>query len=300
MGSRARGVALVLVLVGAMLAGCGGTSSSTTSGNAAIVNGKAISMADYEKQVKIVRESMIEQGFDAKTAEGQAMIDQMRVDLLSQMIDAELMRQAAQKEGITVTDADVTARMGEIKADAGGEEAFKQTLKDANLTEDEFRTLVVRDQILYERLYDKLTKSLPTTADQVHVRHILLNTDKEATDAQARLVKGEDFATVAKELSLDTQTKDSGGDLGFFPRGVLDAAFENTVFSLKINEIAKVQTDYGFHVVQLLETASNRALDPELLQYLGEEAINTYMDSVRASATIEELVKFAPTPTPSQ
>jgi len=47
-----------------------------------------------------------------------------------------------------------------------------------------------------------------------------------------------------------------------------------------------VETDYGFHVVQLLEKAADRALDPEMQQVLGEAAINSYMDSVRSSAKI--------------
>jgi parvulin-like peptidyl-prolyl isomerase len=295
MSIRAR-LVVALVLATIVLAGCG----TIGGGNAAIVNGKAVSMAEFDKQVKIVQESMISQGLDPKTEDGKATLDQMRSDLLNQMIDIELMRQAATKEGITVTDADVNNRVAQIKADAGGDAEFKKSLTESNLTEEEFRTLVVRDQIVYERLYDKLSAALPATAEQVRARHILLNTEKEATDAVARLAKGEDFAALAQALSLDTGSKDSGGDLGFLPRGLLDPAFEAVVFSLKVNEVSTVKTDYGYHVVQVVAHEASRQIEPEIMQYLGEEAINNYMENLRATAKIERLVKLAATPTPSQ
>jgi parvulin-like peptidyl-prolyl isomerase len=292
------GVRLVVLLVAAaVLAACGGAAGGD---KAALVNGKPILMADYNKQVKIVQDSLVGQGLDPKSVDGKETLDQMRSDLLEQMIDIELMRQAAEKEGIAVTEADVNARLEQIRKDAGGAEAFKESLKEAKLTEQEFRTYVVRDQIIYERLYDKVVAAMPATAEQVRVRHILLATEKEATDTQARLAKGEDFAALAKALSIDTQSKESGGELGFFPRGVLDQAFEDLIFRLKVNEIGVVKTDYGAHVVQVLAKEATRQLAPEIRQILGEERINTYMENLRTNATIERLVKLPPTPTPSQ
>jgi len=299
---RAR-CAVALILAGLVLTGCGGAGSSGTAtekGNAALVNGKPITMADFNEQVKLVQDSLVEQGLDSKSAEGKATIEQMRYDLLQQMIDVELMRQAATDEGIVVSDADVDARLAQIVKDAGGAEAFKKNLEEASLTEAQFRALILRDQMIYEKLYDKLVAGLPQTADQVRARHILVNTEQDATNVMARLSKGEDFAAVAKEVSLDTSSKDSGGDLGFFPRGVLDAAFEQLAFGLKLNEVGKVKTDYGYHVIQVTEKDASRALAPDIVQFLGDEAINGYMEGLRAKAKIDVLAKFSPTPTPSQ
>jgi len=297
MTTRGHGVLLVFVIVGLIMAACAAPSSG---GKVAIVNGTPISQADYDKQVKMVQDSMIEQGLDPKSADGKASLDQMRVDILNQLIDVELMRQAAKSEGITVSDADVNQRMEQIKKDAGGQDAFNKSLRDAKITEQDFRNLIVRDQMIYERLYDKITKALPTTAEQVRSRHILLNTEKEANDVKARLGKGEDFAALAKELSQDTQTKDNGGDLGFYPRGVLDPAFENLIFQLKVNEIGIVQTDFGYHIVQVTAHETDRPLSPEVLQMLGEQMVNRYLDDVRSKAQIERLLVLPPTATPSQ
>jgi foldase protein PrsA len=288
---------VILLVAAALLAGCGG---ATGGDKAALVNGKAISMADFNKQVKIVQESLIAQGLDVKSEDGKATIAQMQSDILEQMIDVELMRQAAEKEGIAVTDAQISERIEQIKKDAGGAEAFKKSLQEAKLTEQEFRTMVVRDQLIYEKLYDKVTGAMPAAVEQVRARHILLATEKEASDVQARLAKGEDFAALAKALSIDTQSKEAGGDLGFFPRGVLDQAFEDLIFRLKVNEVGVVKTDYGSHVVQVVAREASRPLAPEIQQILGEEAINRYMANLRTTATIEWLAKLPATPTPSQ
>jgi len=290
-------IALVLVLVGATLAAC---ASPGAGGNAAIVNGTPVPMSTFDKQVNLMRESLAQSGVDPKSPQGQQTLNQVREDVLNQLIDTELLRQAAAREGITVSDADVDERVKQIIQDVGGDAAFKEALRQDKLTMEEFRTLIVRDQMIYERMFEKLTSSLPVSAEQVHVRHILVETEQEALDIQAQLTKGADFAALAKEKSQDTYTKDTGGDLGFFPRGALDETFEKAAFALKINDIAVVKTDFGYHVLQVLEKEANRALPAEYVQNLRDEAIALYIDDLRSQAVIEKLVKLAPSPTPSQ
>jgi peptidyl-prolyl cis-trans isomerase C len=293
---RALSAVLLAVVSGIVLASCAAPSSG--GGAVAVVNGKNISEVDYNKQVKLVQDSMVQQGVDITTQDGKDAINQMKQDLLSQIIDMELIRQAAAAQGIKVTDADVNARVDQTKKDAGGDAAFQNSLKQAGLTETDYRDLIVKDQITYERLYQQVAKDVPTTADQVRARHILVNTQQEANDVKARLAKGEDFAALAKELSQDPGSKDSGGDLGFFPRGMMDPTFENAVFSLNTNDISIVQTDYGYHVVQVLERKANMELSPDALQVMGDEAMNSYLDDLRTKATIKQLLVLPPTPTP--
>jgi peptidyl-prolyl cis-trans isomerase C len=288
---------LAAVMALSMLAGACAAPGGGSSAKAAVVNGTVITVADYDKQVRLMQDYMVEQGLDIKTDDGKAAIDQLRVDILNQMIDSELIRQAAKAEGVAVTDAEVNDRINVIKQDAGGDEAFKANLKQAKLTEADFRNLIVRDQMIYEKLYAKVTKSLATTVEQVKSRHILVNTEKEATDLLDRLQKGADFAALAKESSLDTGSKENGGELDFFPRGVLDTAFEELIFRLKVNELGIAKSDFGYHVVQVLAREANRALAPEIVQVLAEEVMNTYIEGLRDKATIERIVQLPPTPT---
>lgn len=298
MNSKAGSVLLIVVLAALLAAGCAVPGAG--GGAAATVNGKSISTTEFDKQFKAARDSMVEQGFDPNSAEGKSTLDQVRVDVLNQMIDTELLRQAAQKEAITVTEADIDARLKQIKQDAGGEETFKNSLKESKLTEQEFRGNIVRDQIIYERLYEKVAKTVPTSMEQVRARHILVASQKEADDIQTRLAKGADFAALAKDLSLDPQTKDNGGDLGFFPRQVLEPSFENVIFNLKVQQSGIVETELGYHVVQVVERDPNRIVSPEILQYLGEEALTTYLANARSQAKIVYVVSLPATATPSQ
>lgn len=97
-----------------------------------------------------------------------------------------------------------------------------------------------------KKVYDGIPR------EQVRARHILVKTLPEAKDVIERLNRGDDFAALAKEMSLDTSNKDSGGDLGFFGRGQMVPAFDSAVFKLKAGEISDpVKTQFGFHVIKL-------------------------------------------------
>ena len=105
-------------------------------------------------------------------------------------------------------------------------------------------------------------KEISNLAEQRHAAHILIEVNGKTTDAQAkakieeiqaRLVKGEDFAALAKEFSQDPGSAKSGGDLGFAGQGVYDPAFEQSLYALKQNEVsAPVKTQFGWHLIKLL------------------------------------------------
>ena len=94
--------------------------------------------------------------------------------------------------------------------------------------------------------------------EQRQASHILIEGDsKEAikilTAVEYRLSQGEDFSSVAKELSQDPGSAQEGGDLGSFQRGIMEPAFENAVFSLdNVNDVSSIiKTDSGHHLVKL-------------------------------------------------
>jgi peptidyl-prolyl cis-trans isomerase D len=142
------------------------------------------------------------------------------------------------------------------------------------------------------------------TPERVHARHILLKTtgksdaDKKtlaakAQDLSKQLKAGADFAELAKKNSEDTGTSERGGDLGFVVRGQTVPEFEKTVFSLKPKEISNVvTTEYGYHIVQVLEKEPARVKPFEevragLIADLKKQGVNEKMqataDQVRAA-----------------
>jgi peptidyl-prolyl cis-trans isomerase D len=114
-----------------------------------------------------------------------------------------------------------------------------------------------------QNYYGDNQKTLFTHPEQVRVRHILIEVPKDASAADKaaakrkaealldRIKHGADFAKLAKENSGDIATRENGGELGFFGRGQMIKPFEDAAFALQPGQYAIVETQYGFHVIQL-------------------------------------------------
>ncbi len=89
--------------------------------------------------------------------------------------------------------------------------------------------------------------------NKVHCAHILVKTEKEVNTILERLKKGENFSSIAKDVSL-CPSKKRGGDLGTFGRGQMVKEFENTAFALDKGQISGiVKTQFGYHIIKRLE-----------------------------------------------
>ncbi|MBI4504114.1 MAG: peptidylprolyl isomerase, partial [Chloroflexi bacterium] len=121
------------------------------------------------------------------------------------------------------------------------------------MSPEEFERLVVIPTAYQLTLDRVLRDAVPGTAEQVHARHILQDREDEARQVRERLVAGEDFAALAKELSKDTTTADKGGDLDWQPREAFVKEFADAVFSHPLDEISQpVKSAFGYHVFQVL------------------------------------------------
>jgi parvulin-like peptidyl-prolyl isomerase len=135
--------------------------------------------------------------------------------------------------------------------------------------------------------------AVSTTAEQVHARHILVDTLDTANQIEARLKTGEDFAALAIALSTDTGSKDQGGDLGWFPRGQMIPAFEDVAFALPVNQISDpISTTYGVHIIQVLGHESNRPLDTAALQQAQSNAFNDWLQKQTLDPTVAKIDRF--------
>ena len=117
--------------------------------------------------------------------------------------------------------------------------------------------------------------------------------DEDATLALAqelreRLLAGEDFAALAAEYSDDFSNADNGGDLGWFGRGMMVAPFEEAAFSLEPGEISEpVKTDFGYHLIEVLEKDANRPKDVNTLAQERRQAYETWLQEQIAATPIE-------------
>lgn len=198
-------------------------------------------------------------------------------DVLQRMIDQQVIEQSAKKLNITATDAEVNEELTNLKSQFPSEDQFQQTLQGQGMSMKDL-TQQLRAKVLLNKIatkdvkisdadvkkyYDEHGKDFEQP-EQVHARHILVDTEAEAKAIADQLKKGTDFAQLAKEKSKDTSSGANGGDLGFFGKGQMVPEFDKVVFDLKPNQISDpVKTQFGYHIIQLIEKKDAKKLTLE-------------------------------------
>jgi parvulin-like peptidyl-prolyl isomerase len=251
----------------------------------------------------------------------QGQLGQLPINVLDELIDEQLVRLEAEKRGITVTSDDVQVRLEEqfgyqrnpptpeptpITAteaitvtpeptptlmtledyNTRSSEWFTLARQNARFSEQDFRRLL-ETSLYRERVEEALRAEAPATAEQIHARHILVETEEEAQAVLDRLAKGEDFADLAAELSQDTSNSEEGGDLGWFGRGRMVPEFEEAAFALQPGQTSGiVPTDYGFHIIHVEGYDANRLLEGYDLTAAQDEYIDAWYEERRASSDV--------------
>ena len=257
---------------------------------AATVNGQYIFLADYEQRVAQFEEALFDQGIDRNTEEGQTYLQDARRDVLEGMIDTALIEQEAAGLGITLADEELEAQVQSDIESGGGQAAFDEWLLATGLTRDDYKEML-RQSMLSQRVLEAVTAQVGAEAEQVHVRHIMVDSEAAALEIQTMLQEGADFVTLARERSLDLATKDNGGDLGWFPRGLVAPELENAAFGLQPGQIsAVIQLGEGYHIIQLVEREAAHPLSPEMQLDLRLAVFEEWLADKRNAATIERFV----------
>jgi len=220
--------------------------------------------------------------------------------MLYEIIPQEiLVRQGAPRYGIEVTPDEVDELLREMargENETISESEFKtwyrNALNETKLFDTEYRELV-RTNVLAERLNEYLVMNVPTVAEQVHLYIIVLPSYDEAEAAIIRIEAGEDFSELARELSIDEETGERGGDAGWWPEGAgLEANLEWVVFnSLEVGEINNipilVDDETGIYAVCLVvERQPAREIEEDKLEALKIGALEDWLLAERQNSTI--------------
>ncbi len=164
-------------------------------------------------------------------------------------------------------------------------EWYHQELKASGLSDTEYKD-VVRTNLLDYALEQYLAEKVPTLAEQVHLNIIELKTSEDADKAKTRIKAGESFAAVARAVSLNTETKENGGDFGWVPRGV--TIFDSQIFSLSISEVSEpvpyysqtgATTPDAYYLLMVSEKASSRQVDENNLEILKSMALYNWLST---------------------
>ena len=310
---------LILVFLPAMA-----QEKQSSEKNAALVNGVAISMEQYTKELNIQIDRVSRQG-------GQVTDDQLAAlknDILDSLIEREVLYQQSQKDGIQITDQTIDDQLAAIKKRFPNETEYKNALSKMNLSEDEVKAQIKRGLSIKELIDQQVTSKVVITdeeskayydknpqrfkqPEQIKASHILIKVDAKADEAkkaearqkieevQQKLKDGGDFAALAKEYS-EGPSSAKGGDLGYFRRGQMVKPFEEAALALKPNEVSGVvETRFGYHLIKVYDNKPEQTLayadvKDKIIQRLKQEKIEKeavqYVDKLKKDAKLEKFI----------
>jgi parvulin-like peptidyl-prolyl isomerase len=172
-------------------------------------------------------------------------------------------------------------------------------LSEAHMSVDDYRRLIAMPTLAREKVNAYFTQQLGQSAEQVHAAHILVGTRELADSLYAQLQEDADqFAHLASEASVDTATAPNGGDLGWFTRGIMVEAFEEVAFGLPPGTISEpFQTEFGWHIVQVIDHENDRALTDAQIQQSSQSMAERWLNEQHAALDVTSSAE--PTPTQS-
>jgi parvulin-like peptidyl-prolyl isomerase len=298
--------AAALAVLTVVAAGCGDTDEVPTDA-VAVVDGTPISKSTLDELLTRTKKTYAAQKRQfpkAGTPEYQSLQTQAVAFLVQR---AEYAREA-DKLGVKVTDAQIQKKVDDVKKQyfGGNQKKFEAGLKAQSYTLAALRD-DARAQLVSEGIYKDITgdaKISDAEAQQYYdqnidrykvaesrvVRHILVKTKNEADQIRSEIEGGADFATLAKEKSLDPGSKDQGGKLTV-SKGQTVAPFDKAAFSLDTNQLSgPVKTQYGYHLIQPLTDVKQGRVTPftevraqiksQLLQQKKGDAVSQWVAKV--------------------
>ncbi|HLN49065.1 MAG TPA: peptidylprolyl isomerase [Steroidobacteraceae bacterium] len=264
------------VLAIAVLAACGQTQQPAAPAAAdksvpapvavAVVNGTTISRAEFDIYVKGLLQG-----------KQQELTPEQKNQVLDELISMQLLSAQAEKEALD-KDPDTAAQLEILRIRVLADAASQKYLKGQDPTDAQLHAE-----------YDTAIASMDKT--EYHARHILVANKDQADQIIKKLKGGAKFEDLAKAQSLDTGSKANGGDLGWFTTSHMVKPFADAVKGLKKGEITPqpVQTQYGWHVIQLEDT---REAAPPPFDQVKAQLVNAVIRK-KLQASVEELKKNA-------
>ena len=254
------------------LVGCGGTNYGYTGGVAATVNGAEIQEDTITKYIQDFRTSsdltsdddwgnwMKENSFDPAT---------VRDQVIDYYVENELKKQACDEKGITVEQSQVDDEINNMKANYDSDDAWKQALSSAGLTEDQYRESVeagLLDKALEDAVAgDAATADDSKVLDMLNTHYTMFNGAKKSSHilfASSDTEKAQevldqinagtlDFAEAAKQYSTDTASAADGGNVGWDAINSFVTDYTDALDGLSVGQVSGLVTsDYGIHIIK--------------------------------------------------
>ncbi len=243
------------------------------------VNGEGILLTEYEAEIARLQSALTELGQEMSPEEQKERV-------LINFTDELLLAQAAAMAGYTASDEEVQARIDRMVTDLGSAEKLTEWQTTNGYSDETFRVALKRAiAVAWQR--DAIVNSVPETAEQIHARQLFFKNEANAIAALGQLNNGVEFSTLALQ-----QDDVLGGDLGWFPRGMLtQPEVEEVVFTMQPGETSEIiESSLGYHIINVIERETEHQLSTEARLMLQEKALNDWLETARADSTIEILI----------
>ena len=251
-------IAALLLATVFVFPGCGNAKSKPL----ATVNGKVITVGDFEKRVSKM------------PAYYKTLASQRKKDFLDDMINEQLIYKEALKRGIN-REPEVKELLDEAK----------RKIFIAKLMETEVKKSAVSEDKIKE--FYALHKDDFVTPLKLRASHIMVDTEAEANEVLQKLKDGGDFAHLAKQYSKDP-SKGRGGDLGYFIKGQLMPEIEEVCFNLQVGQTSDmIKTKFGCHIIKLTDRIEPRVVELSEVR----DAIEKELKDKAQQRTLDDLVK---------
>ncbi|MGH4118970.1 peptidylprolyl isomerase [Clostridium sp.] len=238
-----------------------------------------VTRGEVDKELSAIIPQIKEQFGENYASNTEAMdtITKQKTQILDNLIAGKIMNYKAEELGVMPTEekinTEINKQLEEIKKSLESEAKYKEELKKANLTEADLKERI-KPSIIQTALYTEVTKDVKVNEaeekvyytaspvmftekpNRVQVAHILVATPEEAAAIKKLLDAGGDFEALAKEKSIDTGSKEAGGDLGFveYTNTKIDPTFLKAAIATEKGKVSEpVTTEAGVHLIKVLE-----------------------------------------------
>ena len=302
--------AVAMVLLASLL--FTGACNSNSKKIAAIVNGDPIYLEQVEEQLS----QLSQQHQQLQGQEDEQYLKQFRQQILDDLIDQKLVIQQAEKENIKVTDKEIDEWIKQIKTQFPSDKEFQAKLKELKMTLDDLKKNR-REQILSQKMIEKVVKGEKVDDAEVKeyydkntaefkdpekakIKWIVFAEENKANEIHKKLEGGADFAQAAKDNSVDTMTKENGGDLGLKGANELAPEVADVAFKIELNKLSDViKMQQGFAVIKVEEKQAERQknfdeskeeIKNKLLSEKQRKTYEAWLKKVKKTAKIEKKI----------
>jgi len=319
-----QGINLLIIVAVAISLFAGPVRADETASSGkeiASVNGKAISKSQYERRLSVFKKRAAHKGGPLDDT----ALTTVKNRILENLIDAEVLYQQSQKEGIKVDDQAINEQIEKMKKRFSDETAYKKAIERMHVSEKEFRTEIQRalaiNQLIDTNVRQKITvtdeeskkyynnnSNLFKQPEQVKISLIWIKVtpdDEESKKIQARkkiemvqkkVKQGEDFGKLAKAYSEGPNAQREGA-WGYLKRGKTADPIRDAAFALNVGEVSRIiETKSGYHLIKVNDkkpagTTPYKEVIPMIERHLEKEKEKTeiqgYIENLKKSAKIK-------------